>query len=209
MPRYYFITSPGAKLGKTFIASALARVLTDMGQRVIAVKPIETSTTSSTIPQEDGTLLARATGQAAPRLALLRFRSNGDPAEVAWAEGTVIQFQDLIDTIEILGREADFVLVEDSGGPTARLDETHSMLDLARALKARALVIVPAEESIDDHLIHQFSPKRIPLAGLIINQPGHPRPTGTAPTIARDTPRFVLRRTKDDSTIIQRMARLL
>lgn len=170
MTKYYFITSPVAGGGKTFIGSGVARVLSKAGRRVVALKAVETGAGGDMMDREDGALLAQATGQAAPRLAILRFRHRGTPAEAAQAEGTTIQFQELVDTIGLLGREADLVLIEDSGGIGAPIDGKHTMLDLARALGARALLVLPDWSSVTKALVNQFATKRVPIAGVVVNQ---------------------------------------
>ena len=170
MPKFCLITSPIPHAGKTFIGSAVALALAKLGQRVVALKAVETGVREDTMDREDGALLAQATGQAAPRLAILRFRHRGTPAEAAQADGTTIQFQELVDTIRLLGREADLVLIEDSGEVGAPIDGEHTMLDLARALGARALLVLPDWSSGTRALLDRFATKRVPIAGVVVNQ---------------------------------------
>src|SRR5262249_56223172 len=59
-------------VGKTWVSCALARALRETGQQVVAVKPIETGVTDPPKPDEDGAMLAEASGQAGPRRALIR-----------------------------------------------------------------------------------------------------------------------------------------
>ena len=73
MTRVICVTGTDTEVGKTVVTEALAVGLRADGLSVIAVKPVESGTAGPARPsREDGVRLAEATGQAAPRAALLR-----------------------------------------------------------------------------------------------------------------------------------------
>ena len=57
------VTGTDTEVGKTLIGAALARLLSEHAIDVVTVKPVESGITS--VPLEDGVLLAEATGLAA------------------------------------------------------------------------------------------------------------------------------------------------
>ena len=70
---FVLVTGTGSGVGKTWVTRGLARTLQQRGLRVLAVKPVEVGCDLSGEEGEDGALLARTTGQTAPRSALVRF----------------------------------------------------------------------------------------------------------------------------------------
>ena len=62
------VTGTDTEVGKTFVAAALARLLVARGGSVLAIKPVESGCPEPPSGSEDGAILARATGQEAPRV---------------------------------------------------------------------------------------------------------------------------------------------
>ena len=135
------ITGTDTGVGKTWTGCALARALRRSGRRVVAVKPLETGCPGPPAETEDGALLARATGQAEPQHALLRFRDPVAPPEAADREGRQIDFEDLVRRVREYAARADISLVEGAGGLLSPLTWKRSALDMARALEARVLLV--------------------------------------------------------------------
>ena len=75
MPKYVLLTATDTGVGKTWSGVALATALAEAGKKVVAIKPVETGTSVEPDEGEDGVKLAMATGQAAPKHALHRFRT--------------------------------------------------------------------------------------------------------------------------------------
>ena len=140
-PSMLLITGTDTGVGKTWTGCALARALRRSGRRVVAVKPLETGCPGPPAETEDGALLARATGQAEPQHALLRFRDPVAPPEAADREGRHIDFEDLVRRVREYAARADISLVEGAGGLLSPLTWERSALDLARALEARVLLV--------------------------------------------------------------------
>jgi dethiobiotin synthetase len=127
-------------VGKTWIACALGRELRRRGCRVVAMKPVETGCASSS-PDEDGVLLARATGQIRPQQALFRFRDPVAVPEAADREGRAVDFEAIVRQIRGFSEAADIAIVEGAGGLLSPITWEKNMMDMARELEARVLLV--------------------------------------------------------------------
>lgn len=135
------VTGTDTGVGKTWVTRAVAHSLAATGRRVVAIKPVETGCTESGRNGEDGVLLASATGQPAPKAALLRFAAPAAPAVAADAEGSEIDFDALVLEIASHAEGAEVVLLEGAGGLLAPVTWEWNMVDLARELNASAILV--------------------------------------------------------------------
>jgi len=141
-PEVVVVTGTDTGVGKTLVTAGLARALLDAGKLTIAVKPIESGCEhEAAASTEDGVVLATATGQHAPREALVRLRAPLAPALAAEREGISIDMDGLAARIRALGDGADVVLVEGAGGLLSPLTWVEDVTHLARRLDARVLVV--------------------------------------------------------------------
>jgi dethiobiotin synthetase len=136
-----FVTGTDSGVGKTFTGCALARGLVARGLAVRAIKAVETGVPEAVQDDEDGVRLARATGQAAPRHALHRFRTPVAPAVAADLEGGRLDLDTLLLEIEQHAAGTDVTLVETAGGILTPLAWDWTMVDLAEQLDATVLVV--------------------------------------------------------------------
>jgi len=139
--RIIFVTGTDSGVGKTFVGCAVARGLVSRGLAVTAIKVVETGVAASPEPDEDGALLASATGQASPRHALHRFRTPVAPAVAADLEGGRLDLDTTLLEIERLAASADVTLVETAGGLLTPLAWDWTIVDLAEQLAASVLVV--------------------------------------------------------------------
>jgi dethiobiotin synthetase len=93
---FVLVTGTGAGVGKTWVTRALARTLDRAGRRVLAVKPVEVGCDKPAPDGEDGALLAAATGQAAPRSALIRYGPRLPPALASGPRAEPVDFDALL-----------------------------------------------------------------------------------------------------------------
>jgi dethiobiotin synthase len=135
------VTGSDTGVGKTWTTAALARAAARRGTRVVAIKPFETGCGPIPSDVEDGVVLARASGQDAPCSALVRLATPVAAAEAADREGTFIDYGRVLRQVRLLVRGADLALVEGAGGLLAPLSWDRTVLDLARDLEARMLVV--------------------------------------------------------------------
>jgi len=136
-----FVTGTDSGVGKTFAGCALARGLMARGLSVTAIKVVETGVADAPAPDEDGVLLALATGQSSPKHALHRFRTPVAPAVAADLEGGRLDLDTTLLEIERLAAATDLTLVETAGGLLTPLAWDWTMVDLAEQLDARVLVV--------------------------------------------------------------------
>ncbi len=163
-------------VGKTWTGCALARALR-RSCRVVAVKPLETGCPGPPSETEDGALLARATGQAEPQQALLRFHDPVAPPEAADREGRQIDFEDLVRRVREYAARADISLVEGAGGLLSPLTWERSALDLAQALEARVLLVAADRLGTISHTLMALKLlelNRLEVLGVVLTAPEQP-----------------------------------
>jgi dethiobiotin synthetase len=132
------VTATDTNVGKTFVTAALARMLVARGRRVVAIKPFESGALDG---DGDGELLAAATGQHAPRHALVRLRAPLAPAMAADLEGVELDLDAVRARIVDLSRGADIALIEGAGGVLSPLTWSTDITDLAHQLEAEVVLV--------------------------------------------------------------------
>ncbi len=164
-------------VGKTWTGCALARALRRAGRNVAAVKPMETGCPGPPIETEDGVCLARATGQTEPLQALMRFRDPVAPPEAADREGRRIDFEALVRRIREYADGSEITLVEGAGGLLSPLTWDKNAVDLAKALKARVLLVASDRLGTINHTLMSLKLlewNRLEVCGLVLTAPQLP-----------------------------------
>ncbi len=171
------VTGPDTGVGKTWVTAALARALVAAGKRVVAMKLVETGLDSADTWGEDGVLLARATGQAAPREAVVRLAQPLAPAMAADREGVTLDFDDMLLRIESYAEGVDFAIVEGAGGMLTPIGWDWNLVDLVQALEGRALVVAPDRLGAISQALLTLSALEVagvPIAGIVLTSPATP-----------------------------------
>ena len=198
-------------VGKTWITCALARALTGLGQRVIAVKPMETGCAEPPSPGEDGALLAAATGQGGPLRALIRLPDLVAPAIAADQAGIELDYEDLVARLRSLLSPDSQLLVEGVGGLLSPLTWSDNHLDLAHSLGARVLLVSADRRGTISHTLmalRVLQAEKVPVLGIVLNQPGeadmstHTNATGLV-RLAESVPVVTVPRVDDDVTAVE------
>ncbi len=184
------VTGTDTGVGKTWVASALARAIRVGGGSVVAIKLVETGCSAEPRATEDGALLARAAGQAEPSEALIRLAAPLAPALAAERDGMTIDFDDILLRLERFAEKADVALVEGCGGLLAPISWEWNLVDLAQAMEARAVVVGSDRLGTVSHALLTLSALElggIPVAGVVLTPPAEADgSTGTnAAAIAR------------------------
>lgn len=162
-------------VGKTWVSCSLVRALKETGQQVIAVKPIETGITDPPRVDEDGAMLAEASGQAGPRRALVRLAGAVGPAIAADMAGIEIDYDDLVARVRSLATPETSLIVEGSGGLLSPLTWQDNHLDLAHSLDARVLLVAADRLGTISHTLmalRVLRAEKIPVLGIVLNQVG-------------------------------------
>ncbi len=163
-----FVSGTGTGVGKTCVTRGLARLLASRNLDVVALKPIETGCAPDPL---DALALARACGRpeaaegfyrVAPPLAPLAAALEGAPAP------------DLVSIVaEVRAWTCSSVLVEGAGGVLVPLDDERDMLDLARAIDARVLLVARDELGVLSAVAtaaHAVMARDLELAAIVLTR---------------------------------------
>lgn len=170
--RNLIVVGSDTSVGKTFVACALARALAEHGVNVAAIKPVETGVDEEVSPEEDGAMLAEATGQATPTHALTRLKAPLAPPVAADLEGVHLDMEDWVRTIRQYIRKMDLAIVEGAGGFLSPLTWNASARTLGIKLEARAILVVGNRLGCVNHTLltlEALEQGRIPLVATILN----------------------------------------
>jgi dethiobiotin synthetase len=135
------VTGTDIAVGKTWVACSLARALQQTGKQVIGIKPVETGCSTQPDKSEDGARLARATGQTAPMHAIIRLGESLAPVLASERAGDEIDFDALVLKIERFADQADYAIIEGTGGLLTPITWEWNMAEVARSLGAAALIV--------------------------------------------------------------------
>ncbi len=141
---------------------------------VCALKPVESGTDSHPEEQQDGVLLAQATGQKAPRKALQTLKAPLAPPDAARVEGVELRYDEWVATVHAVAEDADIVLVEGAGGLLSPLTWDAHALSLAKELDADVLVVAPDKLGVQNHvrLVHRvLSNEGVNVIGVVLSAP--------------------------------------
>src|SRR5688500_7079434 len=169
--RIIFITGTDTGVGKTFVGAALLRALSKSGRRIVGVKPVETGCGGAISPDEDGAILAAASGQTSPRAALTRLQKPVAPPIAADAEGAVLSFDTWVGSIASLSELHDLVLVEGAGGLLSPLTWRTTLRDLIFTMGARALVVACDRLGSINHTLLTLEALRNHALGVVFSAP--------------------------------------
>lgn len=164
-------------VGKTWTTRVLARAAARAGRSVVAIKPVETGCSDLPSDEEDGVLLALASGQAEPQRACMRFRAPVAPPEAADREGRSIHYGELVEQIRRHAAGFDTALVEAAGGLLSPLTWETSALDLAQSLQAQILLVASDRLGTISHVLmalRLLETTGLPLVGLVLSAPPQP-----------------------------------
>lgn len=140
-----FVTSSGTNIGKTFITSALAYQLKELGHSVSAYKPIISGFEEG--KPNDATALLEAQGISKSHKNVIahspwRFKLPASPDIAAAAENEKIKFIDLVSFCNTVSQKTEYTLFEGVGGVMVPLNEEKTTLDLIAHLKFNVLLVV-------------------------------------------------------------------
>jgi dethiobiotin synthetase len=197
LPPGLFVTATGTAAGKTFVTRGLARELTRAGQRVAALKPIETgiapaskplpSSVSSIAPTPilDAALLARACER--PELAgaagFYRASLPVAPYAAALASGEPApEIGALVSAIASAALGSQALIVEGAGGLLVPLDRQRTIADLIAALDLPLLLVAHNALGVLSHVltaVESIDRRNLGLAAIVLVE--HHPPSITAP----------------------------
>ena len=173
--RGIFITGTDTGVGKTLVASALVRCLTQRGIDVGVMKPIETGVPPSPKLQTDGARLRKASGCHDPmtEVSPYQFRLPLAPLSAAQAERKTVLVTTIIRTFQTLLQKHSFVVVEGAGGVYVPITQSFNMTDLIYRMKLPVVVVGFSGLGGVNHAlltIQALRGRKIPILALVLNQ---------------------------------------
>lgn len=184
-----FVTGTDTGVGKTLIAGAIARILTDKGLKTGVFKPIATGCKRKWdgIISSDTEFLAYCANSnlSLSTITPLGFRTPAAPIVSAAQDGLVIDFDKISAAYEEVCRSSDAVLVEGIGGARVPLTEQFDLLDLAVEFALPVVIVARPNLGTINHTLMTVDCVRaakLKIAGIIVN--GY---NAVESTVAEDT----------------------
>jgi dethiobiotin synthetase len=176
-----FVTGTDTGVGKTFVTAAMARRARALGQKVFALKPIETG--CEVVPEGDEQLGLRAfdqeiiteaagNWQRGEQRGVYKFVRPLAPLAAARAESRTIDIERIL-AVASGAPGVDLLLVEGAGGWRVPITEDADMSVLARRLEARVVIVGRAGLGTINHsllTIEAVERDRLPIAGVVLSR---------------------------------------
>jgi dethiobiotin synthetase len=171
-----FITGTDTSVGKTVIAGAVARILTDKGQRVGVFKPIATGCRRAWegLVSYDTEFLADSANSEMPLSTItpVGYLTPAAPIVSASHEGRSIDFDSIAGAYKHICESSDAVIVEGIGGVRVPLTAEFDVLDLAVELDLPVVIVARANLGTINHTLMTIDCIRaahLRIAGVVIN----------------------------------------
>lgn len=178
----FFVTGTDTNVGKTYVASAIARGLTDQGRRVGVLKPVATGArrVAHALQCEDAERLIEAIGGgiASERVAPLVYEEPLAPSVAARRGGSVLEFDEVrgavLTALQWWTDCAEVMIVEGIGGLLSPLAEAATVADLAVFLDYPLVVVARRGLGTLNHTLLTIEAARrrgLRVAGVVLNSP--------------------------------------
>ena len=170
-----FITGTNTDVGKTFIATEIARQLSQRNITVIPRKPVESGCIKQgddLIPQDATALMEAANYQGSlSEVCPYRFEPPISPVRAAHLANKILTTEQLVQTC-LSGSEEGFVLVEGAGGFYSPLAENGLNADLAVALQLPVILVADDKLGVISQVllnVEAIQMRGLPLAAVVLN----------------------------------------
>jgi len=171
-----FITGSDTGVGKTLVAGAIAKILTDKGITVGPFKPIATGCKHDWegIISEDTEFLTACANSNLPLSTItpVGYATPAAPIVSAEQEKRAIDFDAIISAYNEILQNSDFLLVEGIGGIRVPLTTEIDLLDLAAEFKLPVIIVARPTLGTINHTLMTIDCLRaaeLKIAGVIIN----------------------------------------
>jgi len=171
-----FITGTDTGVGKTYVATGIAKALRSAGLDAGVMKPAETgcgSRAGKLIPRDAEALIrAAAVRDSLSLVNPYRFRSPVAPSVASAIERKPIDPEKILKAFKMLSQRHRFMVVEGAGGIMVPLAEGYLFLDLAEAIGLPAVIVArPGLGTINHTLltIEALRGRGLTIAGIVIN----------------------------------------
>jgi dethiobiotin synthetase len=184
-----FITGTDTGVGKTLIAGAIAKILTDKGLKVGVFKPIATGckrTWDGLISSDTDFLSYCANSDLSlSTITPIGYRTPAAPIVSAARDGAAIDFDKIAAAYKDICQNSDAVLIEGIGGVRVPLTEEFDLLDLAVEFALPIVIVARPNLGTINHTLMTIDCVRateLKIAGVVIN--GY---NAVESTVAEDT----------------------
>lgn len=178
-------------IGKTVVTCLVLRALQARGKSAVGMKPVAAGIN----PEgrwDDVEQIRAASSLSAPLedIAPYRLRAPASPHFAAAEEGTTIQSAKILAALERLERRAEVVVIEGVGGFRVPLSDRMDSADLAQAIGAPVLLVVPMRLGCINHALltaEAIAKRGLTLVGWLANagiDPHYGRVAETMDTIS-------------------------
>jgi len=171
-----FVTGTDTGVGKTIVASAIARYLRNKGVDVGVLKPVTSGGVerAGSLVSGDAELLRRASGCVSSDndIAPYVLRQPIAPSEAARLDGVTVLYQRIRESFDRLAARHEFLIVEGAGGLLVPLAEDLLVADLARLLGLPLVIVARPDLGTVNHTLMTCECARsrgLRILGVIIN----------------------------------------
>jgi dethiobiotin synthetase len=179
-----FVTGTDTGVGKTLIAGAIAKILTDKGLKVGVFKPIATGCkrTWDGLISDDTEFLSYCANSdlSLSTITPIGYRTPAAPIVSAARESLPIDFDKIAAAYKDICQNSDIVIVEGIGGVRVPLTEEFDLLDLAVEFALPAVIVARPNLGTINHTLmtidciraacgEQSRTAKLKIAGVVIN----------------------------------------
>lgn len=180
LPRRLAVTGTDTGVGKTVVASLVARAWNRAGFRVAVAKPVETGVSPVPDGRSDGERLARAAGDDRPLALISAYRLLRPlaPTLAAEAEGVVLEPGVIRECLSAALSSSEATIVEGAGGLLVPLAPGLTLRSLAAELDLALLVVVADRLGCANHALLTVEAARaagVRVCGLVLCRPSPAR----------------------------------
>ena len=174
--RGFFVTGTDTGVGKTLVAAALLRALTQIGHKVQAFKPVASGcvVTANGLRCADAEILQQQIADKVPYADLnpYAFAPAIAPHIAAAEAGVTIDLAVIRQKAEHLMTRADHLVVEGAGGWYVPLGNGHTMASLAKELGLAVILVIGLRLGCLNHALlsaEAIKATGLPWAGWVAN----------------------------------------
>ena len=171
-----FVTGTDTGVGKTLIAGAIARILSDSGRKVGVFKPIATGCKHhwEGLVSDDTLFLSHCANSdlAFSTITPVAYLTPAAPIVSAAHEARAIDFDAIAAAYRHICEDSDVVIVEGIGGVRVPLTEQFDLLDLAAEFNLPVVIVARPDLGTINHTLMTVDCVRsttLPIAGVVIN----------------------------------------
>jgi dethiobiotin synthetase len=171
--RGLLITGTDTNIGKTVVAGGLARLLSDRGENIGVMKPVETGCPEEGWPNDAAFLVKSARVDDPMDLVVpCRFAEPLAPLVAARRQGSIVDVEAIRTAFGELTTKYDRLLVEGAGGLSVPLTEDMDTAELAALLGLKVLVVArPGLGSLNHTFltVHYARAHGLTVIGVVIS----------------------------------------